>query len=65
VEKMDRQEGKKKVGVNVLITLSQYEALHELVRRRLFRSFSEAIREAVEKLLQEYEGVLKEEVKKE
>ena len=55
---MDRQEGEKKVGVNVLITLSQYEALHELVRRRLFRSFSEAVREGVEKVLEEHKGVL-------
>jgi len=62
---MDRQREEKKVSVNALITLSQYEALHELVRKRHFRSFSEAIREAVEKLLQGYESVLKEEVKKE
>jgi len=62
---MDGQEGEKKVSVNALITIRQYEALNTLVRRKIFRSLSEGIREAVEKLLQEYESVLKEEVKKE
>ena len=62
---MDGQEREKKVSVNALITIRQYEALNTLVRRKIFRSLSEGIREAVEKLLQEYESVLKEEVKKE
>lgn len=62
---MDGQERGKKVCVNALITIRQYEALSALVRKRVFRSLSEGIREAVERLLQEYKDVLKEEVEEE
>ena len=62
---MDGQEREKKVSVNALITIRQYEALNTLVRRKIFRSLSEGIREAVEKLLREYEDVLREEVREE
>jgi len=51
--------------VNALISIRQYVALKTLIEKRVFRSFSEAIREALEILLREYESALREEVKKE
>jgi len=50
----------KKVSVNALISIRQYMALSELVEQGVFESISEAIREGVEKVLEEQKGVLKE-----
>ena len=50
----------KKVSVNALISIRQYMALSELVERGVFESISEAIREGVERVLEEQKGVLKE-----
>jgi len=50
----------KKVSVNALISIRQYMALSELVGQGVFESISEAIREGVEKVLEEQKGVLKE-----
>ncbi len=56
----ERSEEERKISVSVLLTLRQYRDLNVLVEKRVFRSFSEAVREAVERLLQEHEDVLKE-----
>jgi len=50
----------KKVSVNALISIRQYMALSELVEQGVFESISEAVREGVEKVLEEQKGVLKE-----
>ena len=59
----EKSEEERKISVSVLLTLRQYKALNALVEKRVFRSFSEAVREAVERLLQEHEDVLKEVMK--
>ena len=59
----EKREEERKISVSVLLTLRQYRDLNVLVEKRVFRSFSEAVREAVEELLQEHEDVLKEVMK--
>ena len=59
----ERSEEGRKISVSVLLTLRQYKALNVLVERRVFRSFSEAVREGVERILREREDVLKEVMK--
>ena len=54
----------RKISVSVLLTFHQYKALNALVEKRVFRSFSEGVREGVERILKEYKDVL-EEVKEE
>ena len=44
----EKSEEERKISVSVLLTLRQYRDLNVLVERRVFRSFSEAVREAVE-----------------
>ncbi len=56
----EKSEEERKISVSVLLTLRQYKALNVLVERRVFRSFSEAVREGVERILREREDVLKE-----
>jgi len=55
----EKREEERKISVSVLLTLRQYKALNVLVERRVFRSFSEAVREGVERILRECEDVLK------
>ena len=56
----ERSEEERKISVSVLLTLRQYRDLNVLVEKRVFRSFSEAVREGVERILKEREDVLKE-----
>jgi len=60
---MEKEE-ERKISVSVLLTFRQYKALNALVEKRVFRSFSEGVREGVERILKEYKDVL-EEVKEE
>ena len=61
----EKSEEERKISVSVLLTFRQYRDLNVLVERRVFRSFSEAVREGVERILREHEDVLKEVMKKE
>jgi len=55
---MGGREEERKISVSVLLTFRQYKGLNALVEKRVFRSFSEAVREGVEKVLEEHKGVL-------
>ena len=55
----EKSEEERKISVSVLLTFRQYKALNVLVEKRVFRSFSEAVREGVEWILREHEDVLK------
>jgi len=55
---MEGREEERKISVSVLLTFRQYKGLNALVEKRVFRSFSEAVREGVEKVLEEHKGVL-------
>ena len=59
----EKSEEERKISVSVLLTFRQYRDLNALVERRVFRSFSEAVREGVEWILRECEDVLKEVMK--
>ena len=59
----EKSEEERKISVSVLLTFRQYKALNVLVEKRVFRSFSEAVREGVERILREREDVLKEVMK--
>jgi len=61
----EKSEEERKISVSVLLTFRQYRGLNALVERRVFRSFSEAVREGVERILREHGDVLKEEVGRE
>jgi len=56
---MEKEE-ERKISVSVLLTFRQYKALNALVEKRVFRSFSEGVREGVERILKEYKDVLEE-----
>jgi len=57
---MGGREEERKISVSVLLTFRQYKGLNALVEKRVFRSFSEGVREGVERILKEHKDVLEE-----
>ena len=57
---MEGREEERKISVSVLLTFRQYRGLNALVEKRVFRSFSEGVREGVERILKEHKDVLEE-----
>ena len=49
----------KKLSVNVSLSLQQYMALNELVEQGVYESVSEAVREGVERILEEHKTLPK------